>query len=265
MGTGPLEFRGVMKAIQKVLSAAAIVAVVSTGAVSPAAAAPNEISSQTQKGHQKINDRDLFSAIFFAVGDGVPYIQKKLNDPEYDSFVAAQSARADQGDISKKIMQEIHKTDSKFFQKFADDMQSGDVFRVESAMQSGQQRVEDAATQLRNADAKKSKPVNPPLSPTTPDPETTTPGDNDTTPGDNEWVPEASPQAAVPVFILWGAVWDAAVAVNYGAAVNVGVAVNAYAYVYAKTKYWPNSATTSDSRLGQESVVATYTAALAEK
>ncbi|HVI47778.1 MAG TPA: hypothetical protein VM802_23100 [Chitinophaga sp.] len=46
---------------------------------------------------------------------------------------------------------------------------------------------------------------------------------------------------AVPIFVLWAAVWDAVAAVNYAAAVTIETVAVVHFAVYAQTQFWPKN------------------------
>lgn len=160
--------------------------------------------------------REIFSAVHFMVGDKadeLSLIKEIEKHPEFDAEANSKFA--------EETMDALEAEDPQYFERYAQEMTSGNPVKVEKAIEKGQQDISNYV-------------------------ETAYP--------DLVEKGEMTPQACT--IGVGGCVWTVALAWNYGAVINVGAAVVAYTALWGPNKTWSPFAEETAELQRQETIAA---------
>ncbi|KAA0961871.1 hypothetical protein FQ142_00530 [Microbacterium sp. ANT_H45B] len=173
---------------KRTTAAIGVAAAVALGAavVTPPAIAA-EIAPASEGVTATDSGRDLFSAMYFGVGDMAAQFDADLGDPAYSAF--RESVGELGPDLAKVegVLDALEAKDADVFADFHTEMTSGDVLRVEAEFVDAAEALSTVSDELNFADESEGARV---------------------APGD------VTPMAVVPVFVVWVAVAEAAGAVH---------------------------------------------------
>jgi SdpC family antimicrobial peptide len=186
-----------------------------TAIMSPATADDRIVGDSTAESTTDAQQegRDLFSAMYFGVGDAAEGLDTDLDDASYSAFrESVENFGPDLGAI-EEILDTLERDDSDVFNDFHTEMTSGDVLRVEAEFIDTAESLNAVADELQYESTTSRAAASP---------------------------SDANPMAVVPVFVVWVAVAEAAGAVH---ALTLAVQMN---LAWTENVAWSAAAGTSD-------------------
>lgn len=175
---------------KRILGVSLTAAMVAGGHAAVAAPATSQSDSTYSASTTSVDQagRDYFAALLFAHGPATDVVEETFNDDVYSEYVHAAAEHEDEVAQTVEVVTGlVEEQDPTFFSRFAEGLESGDVFEVEAAVAEAGEVAEAIA--------------------------------NDVPKKEGGAAVGAEPFPAAPIFV-WGVViWDAIAVVNYAGVV----------------------------------------------